>query len=160
MTQIVADCRQVDPRLQKRYGSAVPHTVRVKSLLAEIRNIRGSTGKTPGEDVADPEPSQGLATVIEKHASVRPQSQILLLRERAQDRSGLRPQGTVAFLLPFTEQSHLKGPGQLEVASPQIGDLLHTGSRIEHRGQESVVAGSWRGSAIYGFENRVDLLPL
>jgi hypothetical protein len=70
MTQIVADCRQVGPRLQKRFGSTVSHTVRVKSLLAEIRNIRRSTGKTQGEDVADPEPSQGPATVIQKHASV------------------------------------------------------------------------------------------
>jgi hypothetical protein len=43
MTQIVADRRQVGSRLQKRYGSTVPHTVRVKPLLAEIRNI----GKTP-----------------------------------------------------------------------------------------------------------------
>jgi hypothetical protein len=59
MTQIVADRRQVGSRLQKRYGSTVPHTVRVKPLLAEIRNIPGNTGKTPGEDVADPEPSQG-----------------------------------------------------------------------------------------------------
>jgi hypothetical protein len=43
----------------------VPHTVRVKPLLAEIRNIPGNTGKTPGEDVADPEPSQGPTTVIQ-----------------------------------------------------------------------------------------------
>ena len=56
MTQIVADRRQVGSGLQKRYGSTVSHAVWVKPLLAEIRNIPGSTGKTPGEDVADPEP--------------------------------------------------------------------------------------------------------
>ena len=58
MTQIVADRRQIGSRRQKRYGGTVPHAVWVKPLLAEIRNIPGSTGKTPGEDVADPEPSQ------------------------------------------------------------------------------------------------------
>ena len=68
MTQIVADRRPVGSRLQKRYVSTVPHTVRVP-LLAEIRNLPGNTGKTPGEDVADPEPSQGPTTVIQKHAN-------------------------------------------------------------------------------------------
>jgi hypothetical protein len=37
MTQIVADRRQVGSQLQKRYGSTVPQTVRVKPLIAEIR---------------------------------------------------------------------------------------------------------------------------
>jgi hypothetical protein len=69
MTQIVADRRQVGSRPQERYGSTVPHAVWVKPLLAEIRNIPGNTGKTPGEDVADPEPSQGPTTVIQKYAN-------------------------------------------------------------------------------------------
>jgi hypothetical protein len=55
MTQIAADRRQVVPRLQQRYRRAMSHTVRVKPLLAEIRSIRRSMDKAPGEDVADPE---------------------------------------------------------------------------------------------------------
>jgi len=42
--------------------------MRVKPLLAEIGNIPGSTGKTPGKDVADTEPGQGLVMVIQKDA--------------------------------------------------------------------------------------------
>jgi len=53
MTQIAADRRQVVPRLQQRYRRAMSHTVRVKPLLAEIRSIRRSMDKAPGEDVAD-----------------------------------------------------------------------------------------------------------
>src|SRR6266576_4269571 len=52
MTQIVADRRQVDAGLQERHGCTVSNAVRVKPLLAQIRNISGSTIKTPGEDVA------------------------------------------------------------------------------------------------------------
>jgi len=70
MTQIVTDRRQVIPRLQERHRGAMPHTVRVKPLVAESRSIVRSTGKAPGEDVTDPEPSQGSAVVIQKHASL------------------------------------------------------------------------------------------
>jgi len=64
MTQIVADRRQVGPRLQKCYGSAVPYAVWVKPLLAEIGKILASMVKTLGEDVADTETSQGSVTVV------------------------------------------------------------------------------------------------
>ncbi len=75
MTQILADCRQVGPGLQQAYSCAVPHTVRVKPLLAEVREILASTVKTSGEDVADPKPSQGLTSMIQKHASFGPHIQ-------------------------------------------------------------------------------------
>jgi hypothetical protein len=41
-----------------------------RTAVTRIRNISGSTVQTPGEDVADPEPGQGSATVIQKHTSL------------------------------------------------------------------------------------------
>ena len=147
MAQIVADGGQIDSRLQKRYRRAVPHAVRMEPLLAEIRSILGSTVETPGEDVADPEPGQWFATVIQKrHELLTVDPDSVLLAEGSQDRGGLRPQRTVALLPSFTEQSHLKGLGQLEVAGSQIGDLLHASSGIKHRGQERIVADPLRGA--------------
>ena len=67
MPEILADRRQINSGLQERDGRAVPRAVRVKPLLAEIRNFTGSTVKTPSEDVADPEPSQRPITMIEKY---------------------------------------------------------------------------------------------
>ena len=69
MTQILADRRQISPRLQKRHSRAVPHAVWVKPLLAEVRKILASTVETPGEDVADPKPGQRLVAVIQKYPS-------------------------------------------------------------------------------------------
>ena len=69
MTQIVADRRQIGSRLQKTLRQYCASCCVGEAASAEIRNIPGSTGKTPGEDVADPEPSQGRATVIQKHAN-------------------------------------------------------------------------------------------
>ena len=69
MPQIVADRRQIGPRLQKGYGCAVTHAVRMEPFLAKIGDIFGSTVETPGEDVADPEPGQWFATVIQENES-------------------------------------------------------------------------------------------
>ena len=69
MAKVVADCRQIVPRLQKGYRRAMAHGVRVKPLLAQIGNIFRSVVETPGEDVADPEPGQRSAMVIQKHVS-------------------------------------------------------------------------------------------
>ena len=134
MTKIVTDRRQVDAGRQERHGRTVPHAVGMKPLFAEIRNIPASTGKAPGEDVADSKSGQGFVTVVQKHVSFRPQIQVPLLRKKTQDCGSLRPQRTVALFPSFAEQSHLKGLGQLEVAGPQVSDLLHTSPRVEHRG--------------------------
>jgi hypothetical protein len=48
----------------------------------------------------------------------------------------------------------------LEVAGPQISDLLHAASRIEHGGQKGVVANSLRYCPIDRFQDRFDLFPL
>src|SRR5207253_11195627 len=66
MTEIVANRGQIHSRLQKRYRRAVAHAVGVEPLLAEIGDFPASTVYTLGEDVANTEPSQGLATVIQK----------------------------------------------------------------------------------------------
>ena len=62
----VADRRQINPGLEEGNGGAVPHGVRVKPLLAEIRNVLAGTVKTPREDVADAESGQGFMAVIQK----------------------------------------------------------------------------------------------
>jgi hypothetical protein len=62
MAEIVADRRQIHPRIQKRYRRAVAHAVWMEPLLAEIRDFPASTVYTSSEDVANTEPSQGLAT--------------------------------------------------------------------------------------------------
>ena len=142
MTKIVADRRQIHPRFQKRYRRAVAHAVWMEPLVAEIGDFPASTVYTLSEDVADTEPSQGLATVIQKSASFRSYVQIPFLAESSQDRGGLRPQRTVALFPPLAKQPHLKRFGQLEVAGTQIDDLLYAGSSIKHDGKKRVVAGS------------------
>ena len=84
MTQIVANGGQIDSRLQKRYRRAVPHAVRMKPLLAEMRNILGGTGQTPTEDVADPEPGQRSATMVQERTGFyRKDQDSVLLAELA-----------------------------------------------------------------------------
>ena len=69
MAKVVADCRQIVPRHQKRDCRAVAHGVRVKTLLTQIGNIFGSAVETLGQNVADPEPGQRSAMVIQKNMS-------------------------------------------------------------------------------------------
>lgn len=107
----------------------------MEPLLAEIRDFPASMAKTLSEDVANPEASQGIATVIQKNTSFRSQIEILFLAESSQDRGGLRPQRTIALFPTLAKQSHLKRFSQLEIAGTQIDDLLHAAASIKHAGK-------------------------
>src|SRR6516225_1564119 len=72
MTQIEGNGGWIGPGRQERHRRAMPHRVRVKPFLPKVGNIWGRTRQTPSEDVADPEPGQWCATVIQEHASLRP----------------------------------------------------------------------------------------
>src|SRR5579872_2179496 len=65
-----------------------------------------------------------------------------LLAMIAEDMGGLRPQRTEAFFPAFAEEPDLKRSYQLQIASPQIDDLLHARSCVEHGGQKDVVAAA------------------
>jgi len=98
--------------------------------------------------------------MIEEYLILRSQIQIPLLAEGSENRGGLRPKRTVALLSPFAEQSRLKRLGQLQVAGTQIGDLLHAGPSVEHRGQQSIVAASLWSSPVDRLQNGIDLFVL
>jgi hypothetical protein len=117
MAEQVTDCRQVNTRLQKRYGRAVPDAVGMQPFLAQIRSVAACNAKTPCEDMANSETGQRLASVIKKHVTVRPRIEVPLITERFQHCGGLRPYRTVAFFSSLAEQSHLKRLSELEIAS-------------------------------------------
>ena len=65
-----------------------------------------------------------------------------LLAMIAEDMGGLWPQRTEAFFPACAEEPDLKGSYQLQIASPQIDDLLHARSGVEHGCQKGVVAAT------------------
>ena len=138
MTQIVADRRQVGSRLQKRYGSTVPHTVRVKPLLAEIRNIGktlcGGSRTESGAHHGDSETREFWRETLENAALVprksgigHPMAAVLMLRRNVK----LEIQET-AICVALACQLHIPSNftfGQPKKAvghEPQIGPCVAT----------------------------------
>jgi hypothetical protein len=54
----------------------------------------------------------------------------------------LRPQRAKAFFSAFTEEPDLKRAYQLQIARPQVDDLLYARPRVEHSREERVVAAA------------------
>ena len=81
MPKQMTDRRQVNTRFQERYRRTVPDTVWMQSFLAQIRSFAACNTKASGEDMANSEPGQRLASVIKKQATVRPQIEIPLITE-------------------------------------------------------------------------------
>ncbi len=157
MPEHVADGRDIHSGLEQRHRSAVPHAVRVESLLCQRWRVFGGSIQASGENVTNSEPAQRLTSVIDKDVGFWRKLDLPLLAERPQHCRGFRPEWTVSFFFPFAEESHLKRPAQLKVSNPQIDDFLDAPARVEHNRQESVVPNALRCRSVDRFQNRIDL---
>ena len=128
MTQQMADRRQINARLQQRYRRAVPHAVRMESLLAEIRDSsRQARSRHWARMWRMPNRDKRLHHDDSERRALRPQIQISCLAERSQDRGRLRPQRTVALLPALCQTVSLEkvwsvvGRGRAGPRSPERG---------------------------------------
>lgn len=64
----MADGRQIDAGLQKRYGSAMPNAVWMQPLFLKIRNKITGRLEMLGEDMPNSKPAKRLTTMIQKYA--------------------------------------------------------------------------------------------
>jgi hypothetical protein len=77
--------------------------------------------------------------------------------QRAEGLRCLRPKWTQALLAALAAESDLKGTHELEVARPQVEDLLHAGPRVEEREEECVIAAAVGSCAVGSVEEGPDL---
>lgn len=78
MTQQMADRGQVDAGLEERDRRAVPNTVRVEPLLAQIRSRLSRKVQAVCENVPDAEATELGAALVYEHISVRAEVQFPL----------------------------------------------------------------------------------
>jgi hypothetical protein len=114
----------------------------MQTLTREGTHVGASTVQMFRQDVSNPKASQRLISVVEKDPRIRAEIQVMLLAMIAEDMGGLRPQRTEAFFSAFAEEPDLKRSYQLQIASPQIDDLLHACACVEHGCQKSVVSAT------------------
>ena len=83
---------------------------------------------------------------------------MVLLAMIAKYMGGLRPQRAEAFFPAFAEEPDLKRPYQLQIPRPQVNDLLHARSCVEHGRQQGVVATAIPTCSADSRKNRFDFI--
>jgi hypothetical protein len=80
--------------------------------------------------------------------------------QRAEGVDGLRPKRAHALFAAFAAEADLERAHELEVAWPDVENLLHAGSGVEEREEERVIATTVRSRAVWSIEDSTDLASL
>ena len=158
MAEPVADRHEVDAGLEKMDGGRVSQHVRVNAFGVEGRRRRPCAADVLAQEVADTETGQRLAAAVAEHGLRRGRIDSALREQRAEDLHGLRPEGTHALLAALAAEPGLEGAHELEVARPQVEDLLYAGARVEEREEERMISTAVGRRAGGSIEEGTDLV--
>lgn len=142
MAQPLANCGEVDPRLQKMHGRGMADDMGMERLFRQGADLGGGQGAIFFEKVPNPEAGQRHSSMIEE------EKRFGILFTPGRDRcdqlqekmSGLIPERAEAAFPPFSLESDLIGRIQADVTKPEVQDFLDPGSGIVHQREQGIVA--------------------
>jgi len=139
-------------------GRAVTHRMRMNALAGEARRRGVSQRRILPQEVAEPEPCQGLSAAIAEDPFGGRPIEPRLREKRPQNLCGPGPERTDPLLASLAEEPDLKRPDELEVPRPEVEELLYAGTGIEHHDEKGVVPASRGTRAVDGVEHGADLV--
>jgi len=132
----------------------------MKSPAFQARGCAAGLVAAAAEKIPDAKACERRAAVVAEQPLARGRLEAVLVEIGAKDLRGLRPQRAKALLPALSEEAHLEGAEELEIAGADVEHLLHASSGVEHRDEKGVVAAAVALGAIDGLENGLDLVVL